>query len=63
MTTFGIFYMSSLVFFIRLHFISYTSHVTINAYVVKIYLLSMHRGVSLIKSCLVPLFSLMLFPK
>jgi hypothetical protein len=34
---------------IRLHFIFYASHVAINAYVVKIYLLPMPRGVSLIK--------------
>jgi hypothetical protein len=30
--------------FIRLHFVSHTSHVAINAYVVKIYLLHMHKG-------------------
>jgi hypothetical protein len=29
---------------IRLHFISYASHVAINAYVAKIYLLPTHRG-------------------
>jgi hypothetical protein len=29
---------------IRLYFISCTSHVSINAYVVKIYLLPMHKG-------------------
>jgi hypothetical protein len=29
---------------IRLYFISYTSHVAINAYVVKIYMLPMHKG-------------------
>jgi hypothetical protein len=43
MTTTGIIYMSSPVL-IRLHLISYTSHVAINAYVVKIYLLPMHKG-------------------
>jgi hypothetical protein len=31
-------------FFIRQHFISYTSHVVINTYVIKIYLLPMHKG-------------------
>jgi hypothetical protein len=29
---------------IKLYFISCTSHVVIDAYVVKVYLLSMHRG-------------------
>jgi hypothetical protein len=29
---------------IRLYYTSYASHVAINAYVVKIYILSMHRG-------------------
>jgi hypothetical protein len=34
----------------------YASHAAINAYVVKIDLLLMHRGVSLIKPQLAPLF-------
>jgi hypothetical protein len=60
MTTFGIFYMYSLDFL--LDYISY--HILLmllNAYVVKIYILPMHRGVSLIKSCLLSLFLICFF--
>jgi hypothetical protein len=44
------------IFFIKLYFISYASHVAINAYVVKIYFYLCIGGVCLIKLYLAPLF-------